>query len=62
VPTVHLDRHVVCRHNLAARGLSGSVREGSSIEPAHYSDATRRRRIHQLPSKHSDGKEVNSHA
>jgi hypothetical protein len=51
VPTVHLDRHVVCRHDIAARGLSGGVREGSSIEPAHYSDANLRRRIHQLPQQ-----------
>lgn len=51
MPTVHLDRHVVCRHDIAARGLNGGVREGSSIEPAHYSDATLRRRIHQLPQQ-----------
>lgn len=50
MPTVHLDRHVVCRHDIAARGLSGGVREGSSIEPAHYS-ATLRGRIHQLPQQ-----------
>jgi hypothetical protein len=62
VPTVHLDRHVVCRHDIAARGLSGGVREGSSIEPATTATQACAGASISFPSKHFDGKEVNSHA
>jgi len=62
VPTVHLDSHVVCQHDIAARGLSGGVREGSSIGPVHYSAAILAGASSNLPSKPSDGKEINSHA
>ena len=49
MPPVHLDRLVVRRHHIAARGPSRGVRETSWIAPAYYHAATRR--PYQLPQQ-----------